>query len=108
MGGVQDSNGVVIVGATSRPDVIDSALLRPGRLDQLIFVGLPNYEDRVAILKARVEGMSADPEIDLHGLAKLVSPILVSEGVQRFEKWGFVRLMDARERSWLVCVVMLL
>jgi len=71
MDGVQDSNGVVVVGATNRPDAIDSALLRPGRLDRLIFVGPPNYEDRVAILKVKVENMAADPNLDLHELAEL-------------------------------------
>jgi AAA family ATPase len=76
MDGVQDSNGVVIVGATNRPDAIDSALLRPGRLDRLIFVGPPNYEDRVAILRVKVECMAADPDVDLHELAGLVSSLI--------------------------------
>lgn len=46
--------------------------MRPGRLDRLIFVGPPNYEDRIAILKVKVESMAADPNIDLEELAKMV------------------------------------
>ena len=43
-----------IIGATNRPDIIDSAILRPGRLDQLIYIPLPDDNSRVAILKANL------------------------------------------------------
>ncbi|CAF4716195.1 unnamed protein product, partial [Rotaria magnacalcarata] len=43
---------VFIIGATNRPDIIDSAILRPGRLDQLIYIPLPDDKSRMAILKA--------------------------------------------------------
>ncbi|KAI9219454.1 P-loop containing nucleoside triphosphate hydrolase protein [Blastocladiella britannica] len=52
MDGVQARNGVVVVGCTSRPNAMDDALLRPGRIDQLILVGLPTELDRLAILKS--------------------------------------------------------
>ena len=45
---------VFIIGATNRPDIIDSAILRPGRLDQLIYIPLPDDNSRVAILKANL------------------------------------------------------
>jgi AAA family ATPase len=50
----------------------DPALLRPGRLDRLIFIGPPDFEDRVAILKVKVESMAADPNLNLKELANLV------------------------------------
>lgn len=45
---------VFIIGATNRPDIIDSAILRPGRLDQLIYIPLPDDKSRVQILKANL------------------------------------------------------
>jgi len=45
---------VFIIGATNRPDIIDSAILRPGRLDQLIYIPLPDDKSRIQILKANL------------------------------------------------------
>lgn len=52
MDGVEDRQGVFLMAATNRPDMVDPAVLRPGRLDKLVYVGLPNPEDRVDILRA--------------------------------------------------------
>lgn len=52
MDGVEDRKGVYILAATNRPDIIDPAILRPGRLDTILYVGLPEQQDRVEILKA--------------------------------------------------------
>lgn len=46
------SGGVFVMGATNRPDMIDPAVLRPGRLDKVLYVGLPDEEGRVDILRA--------------------------------------------------------
>lgn len=46
------SGGVFVMGATNRPDMIDPAILRPGRLDKVLYVGLPDEEGRVDILRA--------------------------------------------------------
>lgn len=50
MDGLEERKQVFIMGATNRPDIIDPAILRPGRLDKQLYVGLPNVEDRQAIL----------------------------------------------------------
>ncbi|OLY80204.1 putative AAA domain-containing protein [Smittium mucronatum] len=50
--GVDSRNGVFVIGATNRPDIIDPAILRPGRLDKLLYVKLPSVQDRVEILKS--------------------------------------------------------
>ena len=52
MDGVEDRKGVYIMAATNRPDIIDPAVLRPGRLDKIIYVGFPNNDDRADILRA--------------------------------------------------------
>lgn len=52
MDGVEDRKEVYIMAATNRPDIIDPAVLRPGRLDKILYVGLPQEEDRVDILRA--------------------------------------------------------
>ncbi|EUC66654.1 AAA family ATPase [Rhizoctonia solani AG-3 Rhs1AP] len=71
MDGVQELVGVTVVAATNRPDVLDSALMRPGRLDTLLYVGPPDTAGRKEILEIRTQKMSVDPELDLDVLAEL-------------------------------------
>ena len=52
MDGMGAKKNVFIIGATNRPDIIDTALMRPGRLDQLIYIPMPDLESRQSILKA--------------------------------------------------------
>lgn len=52
MDGVEGRQGVFLMAASNRPDIIDSAILRPGRLDKILYVGLPSASDRVDILRA--------------------------------------------------------
>lgn len=54
MDGMSSKKNVFIIGATNRPDIIDPAILRPGRLDQLIYIPLPDEKSRIAILKANL------------------------------------------------------
>ena len=51
MDGVESRKGVFLMAASNRPDIIDPAILRPGRLDKIIYVGLPTQQDRLEILK---------------------------------------------------------
>ncbi|KAF7727381.1 hypothetical protein EC973_007545 [Apophysomyces ossiformis] len=69
MDGVEGRQGVVVIGCTNRPDQIDDAILRPGRLDQLIYVGLPTLEDRVDIIHAIARKMAVSADVDPHKLA---------------------------------------
>jgi len=57
MSGIEDMNGVVIVAATNRPDIVDPALLRPGRFDRLIYVPAPDQKTRLEILKVQTKNM---------------------------------------------------
>lgn len=52
MDGIEGRKEVFIMAATNRPDIVDPAVLRPGRLDKILYVGLPEEEDRVDILRA--------------------------------------------------------
>lgn len=70
MDGMNSKKNVFIIGATNRPDQIDSALLRPGRLDQLIYIPLPDEPSRLSILKAALKKSPISPEVDLGFLAK--------------------------------------
>lgn len=67
-----DSRGEVrILGATNRPDILDPALLRPGRFDRLVYVSLPNREARTEILRIHAAGMSVADDVDFEHLAAL-------------------------------------
>jgi SpoVK/Ycf46/Vps4 family AAA+-type ATPase len=65
MDGVESRKQVFIIAATNRPDIIDPAMLRPGRLDKLLFVPLPSKEDRLAILKALVRKSPLEKDVNL-------------------------------------------
>ncbi|QRV76609.1 AAA family ATPase [Ceratobasidium sp. AG-Ba] len=71
MDGIQALVGVTVVAATNRPDVLDSALMRPGRLDTLLYVGPPHRAGRLDILRVRTRSMAVDPTLDLDLLAEL-------------------------------------
>ncbi|KAF8336192.1 P-loop containing nucleoside triphosphate hydrolase protein [Amanita rubescens] len=71
MDGMNAKKNVFIIGATNRPDQIDPALLRPGRLDQLIYIPLPDDPSRVSILAAALKKSPIAPEVDLGYLAKM-------------------------------------
>ena len=58
MDGLKGRGHVIVIAATNRPDIIDPAMLRPGRLDKLLYVPLPTAEDRISILKTCVIGLA--------------------------------------------------
>ena len=70
MDGINDNAGIVIIAATNRPDVLDPALLRPGRFDRQITVALPDRNGRRAILGVHARNKHLSSEIDLDALAK--------------------------------------
>ena len=70
MDGLEELNNVVVIGATNRPGLIDPALLRPGRFDELIYVGPPDATGRGQILKIHTSGMPLAKDVDLASLAQ--------------------------------------
>ncbi|MEW6058844.1 MAG: ATP-dependent zinc metalloprotease FtsH [Actinomycetota bacterium] len=69
MDGFDSSKGVIIMAATNRPDVLDPALVRPGRFDRQVVVDRPDLRGREAILRVHVRGVALDPNVDLKVLA---------------------------------------
>merc|ERR1712232_965818 len=69
MDGVGAKKNVFIIGATNRPDIIDTASMRPGRLDQLIYIPMPDYESRLSILRATLRKSPVSKDVDLSYLA---------------------------------------
>lgn len=74
MDGIQERKGVFLMAASNRPDIIDPAILRPGRLDKIIYVGLPSANDRIDILQALTKN-GTKPElandVDLNEIANM-------------------------------------
>ncbi|MBR5340995.1 MAG: ATP-dependent zinc metalloprotease FtsH [Erysipelotrichaceae bacterium] len=68
--GMADNAGVIVIAATNRPDVLDSALLRPGRFDRQITVSLPDVKGREAILKVHARNKKLADDVSLENLAK--------------------------------------
>lgn len=73
MDGMNSKKTVFIIGATNRPDIIDPALLRPGRLDQLIYIPLPDDGSRKQIFKAALRKSPVAPDVDLDLLTKVTT-----------------------------------
>jgi AAA family ATPase len=115
MDGVEELVGVTVIGATNRPEALvscpfpcypasppplilksscqDPAVIRPGRLDRILYVGPPDFAGRVDIFRIRTRNMAVDPELDLDALATLVCPpCSVSQDLEH----SFHRPADAR------------
>ena len=70
MDGFDGHEGVIIIAATNRPDVLDNALLRPGRFDRQVVIDLPDLEGREAILKVHAKKIKLADDVDLNSLAR--------------------------------------
>jgi len=69
MDGLEELQSVVVIGATNRPNLIDPALLRPGRFDELVYVGVPSAEGRRRILSIQTQKMPLGEDVDLDVIA---------------------------------------
>ncbi len=72
MDGFDENTNIIILAATNRPDILDNALLRPGRFDRQIMVSLPDVKGREQILKVHAKGKPLDDDVDLSTLAKRI------------------------------------
>ncbi|MBV9774042.1 MAG: CDC48 family AAA ATPase, partial [Gemmatimonadetes bacterium] len=69
MDGLEESQGIVVIGATNRPTLLDAALLRPGRFDEMVYIAVPNREARLHILSIHTGDMPLADDVDLETLA---------------------------------------
>nr|WP_253274247.1 ATP-dependent zinc metalloprotease FtsH [Myxosarcina sp. GI1] len=70
MDGFEGNSGIIIIAATNRPDVLDPALLRPGRFDRQVVVDYPDFRGRLGILEVHARGKKIDPEVSLEAVAR--------------------------------------
>nr|WP_051035449.1 ATP-dependent zinc metalloprotease FtsH [Crinalium epipsammum] len=70
MDGFEGNTGIIIIAATNRPDVLDSALLRPGRFDRQVMVDAPDLKGRLSILEVHARNKKIDPEVSLEAIAR--------------------------------------
>ncbi|XP_052897810.1 nuclear valosin-containing protein-like isoform X2 [Anopheles moucheti] len=88
MDGIEERKGVFLMAATNRPDIVDPAVLRPGRLDKILYVGLPAQDDRVDILRALTKNRSQPPLADDVEFEKVAE---LTEGYTGADLAGLVR-----------------
>lgn len=79
MDGFDSSKGILILGATNRPEILDKALLRPGRFDRRIIVDRPDLKGRIEILKVHAKNVHLDETVDLHEIALATSGAVGSD-----------------------------
>merc|ERR1719231_2114012 len=97
--GVGSNKNVFVIGATNRPDIIDAALMRPGRLDQLIFIPMPDYESRLGILKSTLRKSPVGAGVDLEHVARETDKFSgadLTESYDEFVDW-VMRTQDVTE-----------
>ncbi len=70
MDGFDTDTHVIVIAATNRPDILDPALLRPGRFDRRVMIDLPDINERAAILKVHIKGKPLDPKVELRRIAE--------------------------------------
>lgn len=101
MDGVGSKKNVFFIGATNRPDILDEALIRPGRLDQLIYIPLPDLPSRVSVFKAVLRKTPIAPNVSLEFMAQLTegfSGADVTELCQRATKAAIRESIEAEEQ----------
>ncbi|RLV92391.1 ATPase family protein [Spathaspora sp. JA1] len=97
--GVEELKGVVIIGATNKPNDIDPALLRPGRLDRHIYVSPPDFEARVQILQKCCRKFELLDDVDLNELAKLTQGCSGAEVTLLCQEAGLAAIMEDNQCS---------
>ncbi|GID31561.1 AAA family ATPase [Paractinoplanes brasiliensis] len=97
--GVEDLRNVVVIGATNRPDLIDPALLRPGRLERLVYVPPPDAEARAAILKASSKSVPLDESVDLAALGAELEGFSAADCAALIRESALAAMRDSLEAS---------
>jgi len=97
MDGFDSSKGILILGATNRPEILDKALLRPGRFDRRIIVDKPDLKGRVDILKVHAKGVKMDETVDLEEIALATSGAVGSDLANMINEAAINAVKEKRE-----------
>ncbi len=97
MDGFDGSTGIFILAATNRPEILDKALLRPGRFDRRIIVDKPDLKGRVAILKVHAKGVKLDETVDLEEIALATSGAVGSDLANMINEGAINAVKEKRE-----------
>ncbi|MDD2410289.1 MAG: proteasome-activating nucleotidase [Candidatus Methanomethylophilaceae archaeon] len=95
--GFKPSGDVKIIGATNRPDILDDALLRPGRFDRIIDVGMPDSEGRLQIFKIHTSHMNVGTDVNLKMLAEITDTASGAEIKSICTEAGMLAIRDGRD-----------
>jgi len=110
MDGFEPNSGVIVLAATNRPDVLDPALLRPGRFDRQIAIDLPDLNGRMAILNVHAKKIAIDPDVDMRiiargtpgfsgaDLANLINEAALLATRRNLDKVGLAELEESRDK----------
>ena len=97
MDGFDSSKGILILGATNRPEILDKALLRPGRFDRRIIVDKPDLKGRVEILKVHAKAVKMDETVDLDAIALATSGAVGSDLANMINEAAINAVKEGRE-----------
>ena len=97
MDGFDSSKGVFILAATNRPEVLDPALLRPGRLDRRIIVDKPDLKGRLAVLKVHAKNVHMDDTVDLEAIAMATSGAVGSDLANMINEAAILAVKNRRQ-----------
>jgi transitional endoplasmic reticulum ATPase len=97
--GVEDLRNVVVIGATNRPDLIDPALLRPGRLERLVYVPPPDGQARAAILRASSKQVPLDESVDLDELGASLDGFSAADCAALIREAALAAMRDSLEAT---------
>ena len=97
MDGFDSSKGVLILAATNRPEVLDPALLRPGRFDRRVIVDKPDYRGRLDVLKVHSRGVRMDESVDLEAIAMATSGAVGSDLANMINEAAILAVQKGRQ-----------
>ncbi|KAJ8015516.1 hypothetical protein DPEC_G00026940 [Dallia pectoralis] len=103
MDGIEQLTDVTVLAATNRPDMIDKALMRPGRLDRIVYVPLPDGPTRREIFRLQFRAMPVDQEVCLDDLVTRTEKYSGAEACYRNTGWPFWRYPDCQRRPTQTC-----
>ncbi len=113
MDGFGANEGVIIIAATNRPDILDPALLRPGRFDRQVYVGLPDIKGREAILRLHAKNKKFEDNVDFSSIAKSTAGFtgadlenLLNEAALLTARYNRLRIGDSELQEAFVKVIM--